>query len=112
VCAYSGGAQFATRRIATQRQSLARHSIRPYSLDPVCVGPSIADFQLLKPISAGGFGKVRSFARLFAFCNLVRLQVFLGRKVATGDLYAIKVRCCGSMRFILTFAFVRSLCFR
>jgi serine/threonine protein kinase len=37
-------------------------------------GPSIEDFTLIKPISAGGFGRV-----------------FLGRKNNTGDIYAIKV---------------------
>lgn len=41
---------------------------------------SIADFDIIKPISRGAFGRV-----------------FLARKRTTGDLFAIKVQCLSSL---------------
>lgn len=47
------------------------HSLRTSPKDRTC----ISDFEIIKPISQGAFGRV-----------------FLARKRATGDLFAIKVR--------------------
>ncbi|KAG8638492.1 hypothetical protein MANES_14G034300v8 [Manihot esculenta] len=52
-------------------QSLRASPMNPYSKDRT----SIEDFEIIKPISRGAFGRV-----------------FLARKRATGDLFAIKVR--------------------
>lgn len=52
-------------------RSLRTSPINPSSKDRT----SIADFEIIKPISRGAFGRV-----------------FLARKRATGDLFAIKVR--------------------
>lgn len=51
-------------------RSLRASPINPYSKDRT----SIEDFEIIKPISRGAFGRV-----------------FLARKRATGDLFAIKV---------------------
>ncbi|RVW90688.1 putative serine/threonine protein kinase IRE [Vitis vinifera] len=54
----------------------AVRSLRASPINPSCKDrTSIEDFEILKPISRGAFGRV-----------------FLARKRATGDLFAIKVR--------------------
>ena len=54
---------------------------------------SIEDFEIMKPISRGAFGRV-----------------FLGRKRTTGDLFAIKVGNGMGDRISLLYAFIRLFC--
>lgn len=60
-------------------------SLRASPMNPSCKDrTSIEDFEILKPISRGAFGRV-----------------FLARKRATGDLFAIKVRITNSMKWLI-----------
>lgn len=60
-------------------------SLRASPINPSCKDrTSIEDFEILKPISRGAFGRV-----------------FLAKKRATGDLFAIKVRIYCSMKWLM-----------
>ena len=63
----------------------AVRSLRASPINPSCKDrTSIEDFEILKPISRGAFGRV-----------------FLARKRATGDLFAIKVRIYYSVKWLM-----------
>ena len=60
-------------------------SLRASPIDPCSKDrTSIEDFEIIKPISRGAFGRV-----------------FLARKRATGDLFAIKVSICNYLHTIM-----------